>query len=133
MSEKENKTTAKKVLDTVVISSLSSLVASVIGAVAFMVYNQAQTATEDIKEIKAKLEVIQESSIEEIAVLKAELKTSNQRFKEVSELLQKEHEFHLPNSPTYDDIKEQEDDLRNQFDPIQQQLPPDVGGRNGID
>ena len=94
---------------------------------------EKETATEDIREIKARIEVIQESSIEEIAVLKAELKTSNQRFKEVSELLQKEHEFHLPNSPTYDDIKEQEDDLRNQFDPIQQQLPPDVGGRNGID
>ena len=76
VSEKENKTTAKKVLDTVVISSLSSLVASVIGAVAFMVYNQAQTATEDIKEIKARIEVIQESSIEEIAVLKAERASS---------------------------------------------------------
>ena len=58
--KEENKTTTKKILDTVVISSLTSLIASIVGGVAFYVYSQATTATEDIKEIKLQLKVIKE-------------------------------------------------------------------------
>ena len=60
MSENNNRTTTKKIIDAVIISSLSSLVASVIGAVAFMVYMQAQTATDDIRDIKIQLNVMQQ-------------------------------------------------------------------------
>ena len=131
MTDKQSKTTAKKILDTVVISSLSSLVASIIGGVAFMVYMQAQTATNDIRDIKSHLEAIQkdiektnDAIISEIAPLKAEHATSDTRFDEIERFLQSNMgEFILPEPPTYSDIKQEEDDLKGQFNNIQQQAP----------
>ena len=130
--KEENKTTAKKILDTVVISSLTSLIASIVGGVAFYVYSQATTATEDIREIKSRLEAIQkdiektnDAIISEIAPLKAEHTASDKRFDEVERFLQNNMGgFILPESPTYKDIRKEEDELKGQFNPTQQQAPP---------
>jgi tetrahydromethanopterin S-methyltransferase subunit G len=132
MSEDDNRTTTKKIIDAVIISSLSSLVASVIGAVAFMVYNQAQTATDDIKDIKTQLDTMQQelqkandTIISELAPLKAEHESVNKRFEEIDKYLHNQTgEFLLPERPTYDDIKEEEEDLKGQFQPFSQQAPP---------
>lgn len=132
MSEDDNRTTTKKIIDAVIISSLSSLVASVIGAVAFMVYNQAQTATDDIRDIKIQLDTMQQelqkannTIISELAPLKAEHSSAEDRFKEIEKYLQNQTgEFLLPEKPTYNDIKEEEKDLKGQFQPFNQQAPP---------
>ena len=96
-----------------------------------MVYMQAQTATDDIRDIKSRLDIItkeikdtNETIISEIAPLKAEHETANKRFDEITKFLQKNTgEFVLPERPTYEEIKEQEDDLKGQFQPYQQQAP----------
>jgi uncharacterized protein YlxW (UPF0749 family) len=132
MSENDNRTTTKKIIDAVIISSLSSLVASVIGAVAFMVYMQAQTATSDIRAIKIQLDTMQQelqkandTIISELAPLKAEHESANKRFEEIEKYLQNQTaDFLLPERPTYDDIKEEEDDLKGQFQPFNQQALP---------
>ena len=54
----DDRTVTKKIIDTVVMSSLTSLIASIVGGVAFYVYSQAQTATEDIRDIKYQLKTI---------------------------------------------------------------------------
>jgi hypothetical protein len=131
MAEKEKDTTAKRILDTVVISSLTSLIASIVGGVAFYVYSQAQTATYDIRDIKIQLETIQkdiektnETIIGEIAPLKAEHDIADRRFEEIDKYIKSQSvEFLLPENPTYDDIKKEEDDLKNQFNTTQQQSP----------
>jgi len=132
MSENDNRTTTKKIIDAVIISSLSSLVASVIGAVAFMVYMQAQAATDDIRDIKIQLNIMQQelqkandTIISELAPLKAEHEIADKRFEEIDKYLHNQSgEFLLPESPTYNDIKEEEDDLKGQFQPFNQQAPP---------
>jgi hypothetical protein len=132
MAEKEKETTAKRILDTVVISSLTSLIASIVGGVAFYVYSQAHTATEDIRDIKVQLETIQkdiektnETIIGEIAPLKAEHEIADRRFEEIDKYIKsKSVEFLLPDSPTYSDIKKEEEELENQFNTTQQQAPP---------
>ena len=132
MSENDNRTTTKKIVDAVIISSLSSLVASVIGAVAFMVYMQAQTATDDIRDIKTQLDTMQQelqkandTIISELAPLKAEHESANKRFEVIDKYLQNQTgEFLLPERPTYNDIKEEEDDLKGQFQPFNQQAHP---------
>ena len=124
MSE-EKKTTTKKIVDTVVVSSLTSLIASIVGGVAFYVYSQATTATEDIREIKLQLKTIREESVEEFAALKAERKTDGERFDEISRFLQNNMgEFVLPKKPTYEDVKEQKDELEDKFNQVQQRTPP---------
>ena len=132
MSEKEKATTAKRILDTVVISSLTSLIASIVGGVAFYVYSQATTATEDIRHIKLQLETIQkdieqtnETIIGEIAPLKAEHDIADRRFEEIDKYIKSQSdEFLLPENPTYSDIKKEEEDLKNHFNTMQQQAPP---------
>ena len=114
-----------------VISSLSSMIATVFGGVAFLVYSQAQTATDDIKEIRGMMEAMQEDHkeandaiVNELAPLKAEYATANDRFDEISKFLQSNMgDFTLPDRPTYDDIKEEEEDLKNQFPIFQQSAP----------
>ena len=133
MAEKEKETTAKRILDTVVISSLTSLIASIVGGVAFYVYSQAHTATEDIRDIKVQIEAIQkdiektnEAIIGEIAPLKAEHETADRRFEEIDKYIKsKSVEFLLSDSPTYNDIKKEEEELKNQFNTTQQQAPPE--------
>ena len=123
----ENKTTAKKILDTVVISSLTSLIASIVGGVAFYVYSQATTATEDIKEIKLQLKVIREESIEQLAELKADHDKNNERFNEISKFLDNSMGgFTLPEKPTHEEITEEKDILEEKFNPAQQQAPPNL-------
>ena len=131
MSETKEKTRWQRLLDAIVISALSSLIATLIGGIAFIVYSQAQTATSDIKDIKATLENmrcdIDKSSqliINEIAPLKAEHESTSKRFDEISDWLKKGGEFTLPNRPSYEEIQEEEDDLKNKFNPIQQQQIP---------
>ena len=132
MTPEDKKNTAKKILDTVVISSLTSLIASIVCGVAFYVYSQATTATDDIREIKSRLEAIQgdiektnDNIISEIAPLKAEHNASNTRIDEVEKFLQNNMgEFILPKAPTYNEIKEEEDSLKGQFNPAQQQVAP---------
>ena len=115
---------AKKIIDTVVISSLTSLIASIVGGVAFYVYIQATTATEDIKEIKLQLKVIREESIEQLAELKAEHVKSDERFNEISKFLENSMGgFILPDKPTHEEIIEEKDILEKKFNPIQQQAP----------
>ena len=122
--KEENKTTAKKILDTVVISSLTSLIASIVGGVAFYVYSQATTATEDIKEIKLQIKVIREESIEQLAELKADHDKNNERFNEISKFLDNSMGgFTLPEKPTHEDIIEKKNDLEEKFNPVQQQAP----------
>jgi glutamate synthase domain-containing protein 3 len=126
--EEENKATTKKIIDTVVIASLTSLIASIVGGVAFYVYSQATTATEDIKEIKIQLKVIREESIEQLAELKAEHVKSDERFNEISKFLENSMGgFTLPERPTHKDITEEKDILEEKFNPTQQQAP-----RSGI-
>jgi glutamate synthase domain-containing protein 3 len=123
--KEENKTTAKKILDTVVISSLTSLIASIVGGVAFYVYSQAATATEDIKDIKIQLEVIREESIEQLAELKAEHVKSDERFNEISKFLKNSMGgFTLPEKPTHKEITEEKEILEEKFNPTQQQAFP---------
>jgi len=123
--KEESKTTAKKIIDTVVISSLTSLIASIVGGVAFYVYSQATTATEDIKEIKIQLKVIREESIEQLAELKAEHTKSDERFNEISKFLDNSMGgFTLPEKPTHKEIIEEKDILEEKFNPTQQQVPP---------
>lgn len=125
--KEENKTTTKKILDTVVISSLTSLIASIVGGVAFYVFSQAHTATEDIRDIKFQLESIHqdikktnEAIVEEIAPLKAEHEADNKKFEEITKFLQNNMgAFELPEPPTYQDIKKEKEDLKDQFDTIQ--------------
>jgi|TARA_R110000851_G_scaffold223365_3_gene376273 hypothetical protein len=122
--KEENKTTAKKILDTVVISSLTSLIASIVGGVAFYVYSQATTATEDIKEIKLQIKVIREESIEQLAELKADHDKNNERFNEISKFLDNSMGgFTLPEKPTHEDIIEKKNNLEEKFNPVQQQAP----------
>tara|TARA_R110000796_G_scaffold171162_1_gene288185 strand:- start:22 stop:399 length:378 start_codon:yes stop_codon:yes gene_type:complete len=122
--KEENKTTAKKILDTVVISSLTSLIASIVGGVAFYVYSQATTATEDIKEIKLQIKVIREESIEQLAELKADHDKNNERFNEISKFLDNSMGgFTLPEKPTHEDIIEKKNNLEEKFNPVQQQTP----------
>ena len=131
MSESKERSTSKKLLDAIVISSLSSMIATVFGGVAFLVYSQAQTATEDIKEIRASMEAMQkeleranDTIISELAPLKAEHEIANARFDEISKFLQNNMgDFTLPESPTYDDIKDEEEDLKNNFPTFQQTAP----------
>jgi len=119
--KEENKTTAKKILDTVVISSLTSLIASIVGGVAFYVYSQAATATEDIRDIKIQLEVIREESVEQLAELKAEHEKSDERFSEISKFLENSMGgFTLPEKPTHEEITEEKDILEEKFNPTQQ-------------
>ena len=125
--KEENKTTAKKILDTVVISSLTSLIASIVGGVAFYVYSQATTATEDIKEIKVQLKVIREESIEQLAELKAEHIKSDERFNEISKFLENSMGgFTLPEKPTHKEITDVKDILEGKFNPTQQQAPSNL-------
>ena len=125
--KEENKTTAKKILDTVVISSLTSLIASIVGGVAFYVYSQAATATEDIKEIKFQLKTIREESIEQLAELKADHDKSDERFNEISKFLENSMGgFTLPEKPTHKEITEEKNNLEEKFNPVQQQLPPQL-------
>ena len=132
VGEEKQRSTSKRLLDAIVISSLSSMIATVFGGVAFLVYSQAQTATEDIKEIRATMEAMQkeleranDTIISELAPLKAEHEIANERFDEISKFLQNNMgEFILPKSPTYDDIKETEEDLKDQFPIFQQAAPP---------
>ena len=122
--EEENKTTTKKIIDTVVISSLTSLIASIVGGVAFYVYSQATTATEDIKEIKLQIKVIREESIEQLAELKADHDKNNERFNEISKFLDNSMGgFTLPEKPTHEDIIEKKNNLEEKFNPVQQQTP----------
>ena len=122
--EEENKTTTKKIIDTVVISSLTSLIASIVGGVAFYVYSQATTATEDIKEIKLQIKVIREESIEQLAELKADHDKNNERFNEISKFLDNSMGgFTLPEKPTHEEIIEEKNDLEEKFNPVQQQTP----------
>ena len=122
--EEENKTTTKKIIDTVVISSLTSLIASIVGGVAFYVYSQATTATEDIKEIKLQIKVIREESIEQLAELKADHDKNNERFNEISKFLDNSMGgFTLPEKPTHEEITEEKNDLEGKFNPVQQQTP----------
>ena len=119
--KEENKTTAKKILDTVVISYLTSLIASIVGGVAFYVYSQAATATEDIRDIKMQLEVIREESVEQLAELKAEHEKSDERFNEISKFLENSMGgFTLPEKPTHEEITEEKDILEEKFNPTQQ-------------
>ena len=123
MKEK-NKTTTKKIIDTVVISSLTSLIASIVGGVAFYVYSQATTATEDIREIKLQLKVIREESIDQLAELKAEHDKSDERFSEISKFLENSMGgFTLPDKPTHEEIIEEKNDLEEKFNATQQQAP----------
>ena len=130
--KEENKTTAKRILDTVVISSLTSLIASIVGGVAFYVYSQAQTATEDIRDIKDQLEMIHqdiektnEAIVEEIAPLKAEHEADSEKFDEITKFLQNNMGgFELPKPPTYQDIEKEREDLKGQFNTTQQQSFP---------
>ena len=92
----DDRTVTKKIIDTVVMSSLTSLIASIVGGVAFYVYSQAQTATEDIRDIKYQLKTIHqdiektnEAIVEEIAPLKAEHEADNEKFNEITKFLQK--------------------------------------------
>ena len=122
--EEENKTTTKKIIDTVVISSLTSLIASIVGGVAFYVYSQATTAPEDIKEIKLQIKVIREESIEQLAELKADHDKNNERFNEISKFLDNSMGgFTLPEKPTHEEIIEEKNDLEEKFNPVQQQTP----------
>jgi len=131
MSEVKERSTSKKLLDAIVISSLSSMIATVFGGVAFLVYSQAQTATEDIKEIRASMEAMQkeleranDTIISELAPLKAEHEIANARFDEISKFLQNNMgDFTLPKSPTYNDIKDEEEDLKSNFPTFQQTAP----------
>jgi len=129
VSEEDKKTTTKKILDTVVISSLTSLIASIVGGVAFYVYSQATTATEDIKKIKVQLKVIREESIEQLAELKAEHVKSDERFNEISKFLENSMGgFTLPEKPTHEEIIEEKDILEEKFNPTQQSYPNYNGG-----
>jgi hypothetical protein len=127
----EKKTTAKKILDTVVVSSLTSLIASIVGGVAFYVYSQAQAATEDIRDIKYQIKVIHQdiektnkAIVEEIAPLKAEHEADSEKFNVITKFLQNNMGgFELPKPPTYEDIKKEEEDLEGQFNTTQQQSP----------
>ena len=122
--KEENKTTTKKIIDTVVISSLTSLIASIVGGVAFYVYSQATTATEDIKEIKLQIKVIKEESIEQLAELKADHDKNNERFNEISKFLDNSMGgFTLPEKPTHEEITEEKNNLEEKFNPVQQQVP----------
>ena len=122
--KEENKTTTKKIIDTVVISSLTSLIASIVGGVAFYVYSQATTATEDIKEIKLQLKVIREESIEQLAELKADHDKNNERFNEISKFLDNSMGgFTLPEKPTHEEIVEEKDILEEKFNATQQKAP----------
>ena len=122
--KEENKTTTKKIIDTVVISSLTSLIASIVGGVAFYVYSQATTATEDIKEIKLQLKVIREESIEQLAELKADHDKNNERFNEISKALDNSMGgFTLPEKPTHEEIVEEKDILEEKFNATQQKAP----------
>jgi|TARA_R110000824_G_C15077118_1_gene663970 hypothetical protein len=130
--ENKKATTAKKILDTVVISSLTSLIASIVGGVAFYVYSQAQTATEDIRDIKSQLKTIHqdiektnEAIVEEIAPLKAEHAADDKKFDEITKFLQNNMGgFELPKPPTYQDINKEREDLKGQFNTTQQQSLP---------
>ena len=120
----ENKTTTNKIIDTVEISTLTSLIASIVGGVAFYVYSQATTATEDIKEIKLQLKVIREESIEQLAELKADHDKNNERFNEISKFLDNSMGgFTLPEKPTHEEITEEKNNLEEKFNPVQQQVP----------
>lgn len=124
MSEEDKKTTAKKILDTVVISSLTSLIASLVGGVAFYVYSQATTATEDIKVIKLQLKVIREESIDQLAELQADHDKNIERFNEISKFLDNSMGgFTLPEQPTHEEITEEKDNLKEKFNPTQQSYP----------
>ena len=125
----DDRTVTKKIIDTVVISSLTSLIASIVGGVAFYVYSQAQAATEDIRDIKYQLKTIHqdiektnEAIVEEIAPLKAEHEADNEKFNEITKFLQNNMGgFELPKPPSYEDIKKEEEDLKGQFSTQQQQ------------
>ena len=127
----DGRTVTKKILDTVVISSLTSLIASIVGGVAFYVYSQAQAATEDIRDIKYQIKVIHQdiektnkAIVEEIAPLKAEHEADSEKFNEITKFLQNNMGgFELPKPPTYEDIKKEEEDLEGQFNTTQQQFP----------
>jgi septal ring factor EnvC (AmiA/AmiB activator) len=128
----EKKSTPKKLLDAIIISSLSSMIATVFGGMAFLVYSQAQTATDDIKDIQTNIEAMQkevekanDTIIGELAPLKAEHEAANKRFDEIGKFLKDgTGDFVLPKRPTYDDIKEEEDNLKDQFNQAQQMSPP---------
>jgi hypothetical protein len=132
MTEKKETTRTKKLLDAIIISSLSSMIAALIGGVAFLVYGQAQDATNDIRDIKTQLNKMQEeitqannTIISELAPLKAEHESADKRFSEIEKHLNGEGEdFLLPERPTYEDVKEEEDDLKGQFNT--QQMPTNL-------
>lgn len=134
MKTNEEKPRTRKLVDAIIISSLSSVIATVIGGVAFMVYTQARDATNDIRDIKIQLQKTQaelkqanDTIISELAPLRAEHEIANKRFDEISRFLQTQSDgFSLPESPTYGDIKKEEDDLKDQFNPTQQQAPPNI-------
>ena len=132
MAEEKQIPRSKKLLDAIIISSLSSMIAALIGGVAFLVYGQAQDATNDIKDIKTQLNKMQQdiekannTIISELAPLKAEHETADKRFSEIEKHLNGDgKDFLLPERPTYEDVKEEEDDLKGQFNA--QQLPPNL-------
>ena len=87
MKTNEEKPRTRKLVDAIIISSLSSVIATVIGGVAFMVYTQARDATNDIRDIKIQLQKTQaelkqanDTIISELAPLRAEHEIANKRF-----------------------------------------------------